>query len=131
MVSRFQVTSNDSNQADEGSEFVIIEIDQPFDNHNGGQIAFGPDGNLYIGMGDGGAGGDPYGHGQNLYTLHGSMLRIDVNNPDEGLNYGIPDNNPFVGTGYREEIYAYGLRNPWKFSIDDNNRLLQFDRRLR
>ena len=118
MVSRFQVTSNDSNQADEGSEFIIIEIDQPFDNHNGGQIAFGPDGNLYIGMGDGGAGGDPYGHGQNLYTLHGSMLRIDVNNPDEGLNYGIPDNNPFVGTGYREEIYAYGLRNPWRFSFD-------------
>ena len=118
MVSRFQVTSNDSNQADEGSEFVIIEIDQPFDNHNGGQIAFGPDGNLYIGMGDGGAGGDPYGHGQNLYTLHGSMLRIDVNNPDEGLNYGIPDNNPFVGTGYRDEIYAYGLRNPWRFSFD-------------
>ena len=118
VVSRFQVISNDPNQADEESEFVIIEINQPFSNHNGGQIVFGPDGYLYIGMGDGGAGGDPYGNGQNLYTLHGSMLRIDGNNPDEGLNYGIPDDNPFVGTGYREEIYAYGLRNPWRFSFD-------------
>ena len=118
VVSRFQVTSNDYNQADEESEFVIIEINQPFDNHNGGQIVFGPDGNLYIGMGDGGAGGDPYGHGQNLYTLHSAILRINVDTPDEGLNYGVPNNNPFVGTGYREEIYAYGLRNPWRFSFD-------------
>ncbi|HIA86566.1 MAG TPA: T9SS type A sorting domain-containing protein, partial [Candidatus Marinimicrobia bacterium] len=82
------------------------------------QVVFGPDGYLYIGMGDGGAGGDPYGHGQNLNTLLATMLRIDVDNPDIGLNYGIPDDNPFVGTGYKEEIYAYGLRNPWRFSFD-------------
>jgi len=118
VVSRFQITSNNPDEADEESEFVIIEINQPFENHNGGQIVFGPDGNLYIGMGDGGAGGDPYGHGQNLYTLHGSILRIDVDNPGGELNYGIPDDNPFVGTSYRAEIYAYGLRNPWRFSFD-------------
>jgi len=118
VVSRFQVTADDPDVGDESSEHIIIEINQPFTNHNGGQVVFGPDGYLYIGMGDGGAGGDPYGHGQNLNTLHSSMLRIDVDNPDEGLNYGIPDNNPFVGTGYREEIYAFGLRNPWRFSFD-------------
>mgnify|MGYP002180303295 FL=1 len=118
VVSRFQVTADDPDVGDELSEHIIIEINQPFTNHNGGQVVFGPDGYLYIGMGDGGAGGDPYGHGQNLNTLHSSMLRIDVDNPDEGLNYGIPDNNPFVGTGYREEIYAFGLRNPWRFSFD-------------
>ena len=118
VVSRFQVTADDPDVGDELSEHIIIEINQPFTNHNGGQVVFGPDGYLYIGMGDGGAGGDPYGHGQNLNTLHSSMLRIDIDNPDEGLNYGIPDNNPFVGTGYREEIYAFGLRNPWRFSFD-------------
>ena len=118
VVSRFQVTADDPDVGDDLSEQIIIEINQPFTNHNGGQIVFGPDGYLYIGMGDGGAGGDPYGHGQNLNTLLATMLRIDVDNPDIGLNYGIPDDNPFVGTGYKEEIYAYGLRNPWRFSFD-------------
>ena len=118
VVSQFQVLSNNPNLADDESEFVIIEINQPFSNHNGGQIVFGPDGYLYIGMGDGGSGGDPYDHGQNLNTLLGSMLRIDVDDPDDGLNYGIPDDNPFVGTDYKDEIFAYGLRNPWRFSFD-------------
>ena len=118
VVSQFQVLANDPNLADDESEIVIIEINQPFSNHNGGQIVFGPDGYLYIGMGDGGSGGDPYNHGQNLYTLLGSMLRINVDNPDNGLNYGIPDSNPFVGTDYNDEIFAYGLRNPWRFSFD-------------
>ena len=106
VVSRFQVTADDPNVGDELSEQIIIEINQPFTNHNGGQIAFGPDGYLYIGMGDGGAGGDPYGHGQNLNSLLAAMLRIDILNPDIGLNYGIPDDNPFVGTGYKEEILS-------------------------
>jgi glucose/arabinose dehydrogenase len=118
VISQFQVLSNNPNLADDESEFVIIEINQPFSNHNGGQIVFGPDGYLYIGMGDGGSGGDPYDHGQNLNTLLGSMLRIDVDDPDDGLNYGIPDDNPFVGTDYKDEIFAYGLRNPWRFSFD-------------
>jgi glucose/arabinose dehydrogenase len=97
-----------------------LEIAQPFPNHKGGQIAFGSDGYLYIGMGDGGSGGDPLGNGQNRSTLLGKILRIDVNAPSAGRNYDIPADNPFVDNtlGYREEIYAYGLRNPWRFSFD-------------
>lgn len=101
---------------DEGSEKVILEVPQPFPNHNGGEIVFGPDGYLYIGLGDGGSGGDPYGNGQNLKTLLAKILRIDV---DKGVPYGIPSDNPFVNTpNARPEIYAYGLRNPWRFSFD-------------
>jgi len=97
-------------------ERIILIIDQPFPNHNGGQIQFGPDGFLYIGMGDGGAGGDPLNHGQNLSTLLGSMLRIDIDNGDP---YGIPTDNPFLNnSSAREEAYAFGLRNPWRFSFD-------------
>lgn len=120
VISRFEVMPDNPNDADELSEFIILEIDQPFANHNGGQIVFDSDGYLHIGMGDGGAGGDPFGNGQDLETLLGSLLRIDVNSSIGDLNYGIPTNNPFYGNtdGFREEIYAYGLRNPWRFSFD-------------
>ncbi len=97
-----------------------MEVSQPFSNHNGGQIAFGPDGYLYIALGDGGSGGDPDGNGQNRATLLGSILRIDANTASGARNYAIPPDNPFAGNsqGFREEIFAYGLRNPWRFSFD-------------
>ncbi len=120
IIARYSVSPGNPSVADKTSEFVILEIAQPFPNHKGGQIAFGPDGYLYIGMGDGGNEGDPLGNGQNCSTLLGKILRIDVNSASEGQNYGIPSDNPFVGNklGYREEIYAYGFRNPWRFSFD-------------
>jgi len=120
MVSRFSVSQSDPAVADPGSETVILEIPQPFDNHNGGQLAFGPDGYLYIGLGDGGSGGDPLGNGQNIGTILGAILRIDVESVSEdSRSYTIPPDNPFVGVeGAREEIWAYGLRNPWRFSFD-------------
>jgi len=120
MVARYRVDSLDIDAADPGSELILLEVVQPYSNHNGGQISFGPDGFLYIGLGDGGASGDPLGHGQNRSTLLGTIARIDVDNPSGQLNYGIPPDNPFAGdtSGYREEIFAYGLRNPWRFSID-------------
>ncbi|TXT55418.1 MAG: putative glucose sorbosone dehydrogenase [Candidatus Thorarchaeota archaeon] len=120
VIERYTVSEDDSNQADATSGYVILEVDQPYANHNGGQIGFGPDGYLYIALGDGGSGGDPEGHGQDRTTLLGAILRIDIDNTDAGLEYGIPDTNPFVDNteGYREEIYAYGLRNPWRFSWD-------------
>lgn len=120
VVARYQVDPNDPNRADPNSAVVILEVEQPYQNHNGGQIRFGPDGYLYIALGDGGSGGDPHGHGQNPRTLLGSILRIDVDQPSEGRAYGIPPDNPFAGNteGYREEIFAYGLRNPWRFSFD-------------
>lgn len=123
VISRFQVASADQNVADQGSELVLLEFDQPYSNHNGGQVSFGPDGFLYIAVGDGGSGGDPQGNGQNLQTLLGTILRIDVDNQEEGGNYAIPTDNPFVNNtdGAREEIYAYGLRNPWRFSFDAEN----------
>lgn len=126
VISRFQASPSDPNKAEAGSELVLLEFEQPFSNHNGGQIAFGPDGFLYIAVGDGGSGGDPQGHGQNLETLLGTILRIDVDDQAEGSNYAIPPDNPFANNseGYREEIYAYGLRNPWRFSFDfETNRL--------
>ena len=103
---------------DEGSELVILEVEQPYANHNGGQIAFGPDGYLYIGLGDGGAAGDPQGNGQDTSTLLGSILRIDVSEATAVQPYVIPPDNPFVDGGGRPEIWAYGLRNPWRFSFD-------------
>lgn len=119
VVSRFTITPDDPNRADPNSEEVILTIDQPFANHNGGQLAFGPDGMLYIGTGDGGSGGDPMGNAQNGAVLLGKMLRIDVESSPQGEPYGIPDTNPFIGTpGFRPEVWALGLRNPWRFSFD-------------
>lgn len=120
VVSRFEVSQDDPNRADPDSELEILSFAQPYDNHNGGQVSFGPDGYLYIAVGDGGSGGDPHGHGQDRATLLGSILRIDIDNQENGRNYGIPEDNPFAGNseGFREEIYAYGLRNPWRFSFD-------------
>jgi glucose/arabinose dehydrogenase len=114
-IARYQVSA-DRSVADPGSAKEILSATQPFGNHNGGQIAFGPDGMLYIAFGDGGSGGDPRGNGQNRGTLLGSMLRIDV---DAGDPYAIPPDNPFVNdSGARPETWAYGLRNPWRFSFD-------------
>ncbi|MFZ9889756.1 MAG: PQQ-dependent sugar dehydrogenase, partial [Myxococcota bacterium] len=103
-----------------GSEEVLLKVEQPYDNHNGGMLAFGPDGFLYIALGDGGSGGDPLGHGQNVSTLLGALLRIDVDTVAPPLRYGIPDDNPFAsGAAGAKEIVAYGLRNPWRFSFDE------------
>jgi glucose/arabinose dehydrogenase len=120
IIARYSVMANDADQADQNSELVLLELNQPFSNHNGGQLAFGADGYLYIGLGDGGSGGDPFGNAQNRSSLLGKILRIDVDSPSAGRNYGIPADNPFTGNtlGYGEEIYAYGLRNPWRFSFD-------------
>jgi glucose/arabinose dehydrogenase len=105
-------------RADPGSERSLLHFDDPFPNHNGGQLAFGPDRRLYIAFGDGGSGGDPLGNGQSLDTLFGKILRIDPR-PSGGRPYGIPSDNPFVGReGARGEIWDYGLRNPWRFSFD-------------
>jgi hypothetical protein len=123
VISRFSVSAADPNQADPASEMVLLTFSQPFGNHNGGQISFGPDGFLYIAVGDGGSGGDPRENGQNLTTLLGSILRIDVDQQHGTKQYSIPENNPFANnpSGFREEIYAYGLRNPWRFSFDTAN----------
>ncbi len=114
-ISRFSVTKQNPDLADPGSEIVLLHVNQPFPNHNGGGLAFGPDGFLYIGLGDGGSEGDPLRTGQSLDTLLGKMLRIDVS---KGEAYSIPPDNPFVNGGGKPEIWAYGLRNPWRFSFD-------------
>jgi hypothetical protein len=102
--------------ADAGSERLLLFVEQPFANHNGGGLAFGTDGFLYIALGDGGSGGDPFGNGQDLGTLLGKLLRIDV---DRGSPYAVPADNPFVSRGgARGEIWALGLRNPFRFSVD-------------
>jgi len=118
VIARYSVSATNPDSADAGSELILLEFDQPFENHNGGRVMFGPDGFLYIGTGDGGSAGDPNSNGQNLNVLLGKILRIDVKNPSGGLKYGIPPDNPFVNTGHRGEIWAYGLRNPWRFSYD-------------
>ena len=119
VLSRFTASRSDPGQTDVASELIIMEVPQPASNHNGGQLAFGPDGYLYIGLGDGGRGGDPFGNGQNTATLLGSILRIDVSAASEEVRYRIPPDNPFAGTaGAAEEVWAYGLRNPWRFSFD-------------
>ena len=116
VVSRYQVSPGNPDLADAGSGQIIFRISQPYNNHNGGHIDFGPDGYLYITLGDGGFANDPLGAGQNTLMLLGSILRIDV---DKGLPYAIPADNPFVGNDAGlDEIWAYGLRNVWRFSFD-------------
>jgi glucose/arabinose dehydrogenase len=132
VISEMKVSATDSNAADLSSERILLEVQQPFSNHKGGEIAFGPDGYLYIGLGDGGLGCDPLNNGQNTATFLAKILRIDVNTRgvlgqgqfQESIQYGIPADNPFVnepymqGLGARHEIYALGLRNPWRYSFD-------------
>jgi glucose/arabinose dehydrogenase len=120
VIARFRVDPVDPNRADSLSEYRILEINQPYTNHNGGMIDFGPDGYLYIGMGDGGNGNDPGNRAQNLAEALGKFLRIDVNDTTATRRYRIPADNPFFGNtqGYREEIWAWGVRNPWRWSFD-------------
>jgi len=118
VIAEYQLTA-DPNAADPASERILLTVNQPFTNHKGGQMAFGPDGFLYIAFGDGGSGGDPMGNAQNRGTLLGKIARIGVDPPfTSGLQYVIPADNPFVGTSDRGEIWAYGFRNPWRFSFD-------------
>lgn len=118
VISRFKVSPN-ADKADPASELVIMEFRQPYSNHNGGQVSFGPDGFLYIAVGDGGSAGDPHHNGQDRSSLLGKILRIDVDHESNGNHYAIPSDNPFASSDeYRKEIYAYGLRNPWRFSFD-------------
>jgi glucose/arabinose dehydrogenase len=132
VISEFKVSATDPDQADMSSERILLQVPQPFSNHKGGELLFGPDGYLYLGLGDGGAGGDPFGSGQNTATLLAKMLRLDVNSratfgrgqQKHELQYGFPSDNPFVneidagGSGARKEVFAYGLRNPWRYSFD-------------
>jgi glucose/arabinose dehydrogenase len=119
VISRFRIDAKDPTKADPKSEEVLLEIPQPFQNHNGGPIEFGPDGYLYIATGDGGARNDPLANGQNLSQSLGSILRIDVDSKSPGKAYGIPADNPFTKTeGAKPEIFAYGLRNPWRIGFD-------------
>lgn len=119
VIAEFQTKASDPNQADPATERVLLTVSQPFTNHKGGQLAFGPDNLLYLGLGDGGSGGDPNNNGQNVNVLLGKILRIDVNPPfSAGLQYAIPADNPLAGGGGAKEIWAYGLRNPWRFSFE-------------
>lgn len=116
VVSRFSVSATDRDRADPGSELVLLTVEQPFANHNGGHLEFGPDGMLYVGLGDGGAAGDPGNRAQDPQSLLGKILRLDV---DAAAGVGIPDDNPFVDDpAVRDEIWAQGLRNPWRFAFD-------------
>lgn len=118
-VARYTVDGSDPDIADSTSALLIINEFQPFGNHNGGCIQFGADGYLYVGLGDGGSGGDPGNRAQNLQLLLGKMLRLDIDNAEGGNNYAIPADNPFLGNpDALDEIWAYGLRNPWRFSFD-------------
>ena len=119
VVAEYTRSESDINMSDPSSEAIIMTIQQPYSNHNGGDLAFGPDGYLWISTGDGGSGGDPQGNAQNPETLLGKLLRVDI---DKGLTYTIPSDNPFVDDPeVRDEIWALGLRNPWRFSFDRLN----------
>ncbi|MEO8664227.1 MAG: PQQ-dependent sugar dehydrogenase [Ignavibacteria bacterium] len=125
-ISRFRTDSLNADTVRLNSETIFLTQQQPYSNHNGGKIAFGPDGYLYISFGDGGLGGDPQGNGQNRATLLGKILRINIDSASGGKRYSIPVTNPYYGnlSGFKEEIYAYGLRNTWKYSFDPpTNRL--------
>lgn len=118
VIARYTVSQQNPNQADPQSAQILLVIDQPHPNHNGGHLVFGPDHYLYIGMGDGGSGGDPQNYAQNVNSLLGKLLRLDV---DGASPYGLPQDNPFVGVPGADEIWAFGLRNPWRFSFDRQN----------
>jgi glucose/arabinose dehydrogenase len=120
VISRFRISKTDPDKLDPDSEEEVLRIkNRPFWNHDGGTIAFGPDGYLYIVFGDGGAANDPFDNGQNLSVWFGKMLRINIDKKEDGKNYSIPKDNPFVGVkDAKPEIYAYGLRNVWRFSFD-------------
>lgn len=119
VVASFVVDPNAPDVADQTSQTILLTIDQPYPNHNGGAVQFGPDGMLYIAMGDGGSGGDPMGNGQRLDTLLAKILRIDVDHAAAGKGYSVPADNPFVSTGNaRPEIWLTGLRNPWRIRFD-------------
>jgi glucose/arabinose dehydrogenase len=121
VVAQYRVDGGDPDVADPGSERILLHIDQPFANHNGGAVVFGNDGMLYVAMGDGGSAGDPQGNGRRLDTLLAKLLRIDVDSPptDPGMPYVIPADNPFVGVaGALPEIWSTGLRNPWRIRFD-------------
>ena len=126
VIARYSVMPGDPNKADSLSELIVLTINQPYSNHNGGMVMFGTDGYLYIGMGDGGSGGDPQNNGQNLQSLLGKMLRIDIDTTAGVQNYGIPPTNPFYEnpTAGREEIFAWGYRNPWRFSLDTTSGMI-------
>jgi glucose/arabinose dehydrogenase len=115
VISEFTASDPAAPALDAASERVLLTLDQPYPNHNGGQLAFGPDGYLYVALGDGGSGGDPNGNGQNTNALLGKILRLDI---DAAHPYGIPADNPFADGGGAPEVWAYGLRNPWRFSFD-------------
>jgi glucose/arabinose dehydrogenase len=120
VIAEYQQNTANPNFADPASERILLVVNQVgnFSNHKAGQLAFGPDGFLYFGLGDGGSGGDPFGHGQDTHTLLGKMMRIDVNATSPGLPYAVPPDNPFVAGGGLPEIFAIGFRNPWRFSFD-------------
>jgi glucose/arabinose dehydrogenase len=120
VIAEYTASPANANTVDPASERILLIVDQVgnFPNHKAGQLAFGPDGFLYFGLGDGGGEGDPFGHGQNTQTLLGKLMRIDVNATSPGLRYRIPPDNPFVAGGGLPEIWAFGLRNPWRFSFD-------------
>jgi glucose/arabinose dehydrogenase len=126
VISRFTVSAASPDRADASSEVVLLRFAQPYSNHNGGKIAFGNDGYLYISTGDGGSGGDPENRAQNRKELLGKILRINVDQPGGNLPYGIPPDNPYANNNedFRKEIYAYGMRNAWRFNFDRQTGLL-------